>query len=214
MAKRSKKSRPGPDSKSETPVNQLKPGQARDAATARMVVAGLTTNAVIAAEFSKFPYGDVDLTECGNALVDTAEDVNKGDLGDAEALLAAQAVTLNTIFANLAHRACLNLGQYLDTSERYMRLALKAQGQCRATLETLAAIKNPPTVFARQANITSGPQQVNNRVTLARAGNQETLPNELLEAHGERLDDGAASTTSTSDTALAPVGTVHRTAIG
>jgi hypothetical protein len=43
-----------------------------------------------------------------------------------------------------------------------MRLALKAQSQCRATLETLSAIKNPPVVFARQANITNGPQQVNN----------------------------------------------------
>jgi hypothetical protein len=34
-----------------------------------------------------------------------------------------------------------------------MRLALRAQGQCRATLETLAVMKSPPTVFARQANI-------------------------------------------------------------
>ena len=42
-----------------------------------------------------------------------------------------------------------------------MRLSLKAQGQCRATLETLAVIKNPP-VFAHQANIAHGPQQVNN----------------------------------------------------
>jgi hypothetical protein len=43
-----------------------------------------------------------------------------------------------------------------------MRLALKAQGQCRATLETLAAIKNPPVVFAKQRNISHGHQQVNN----------------------------------------------------
>jgi hypothetical protein len=43
-----------------------------------------------------------------------------------------------------------------------MRLALKAQGQCRATLETLAVLKNPPTVFAKQANIAAGAQQVTN----------------------------------------------------
>jgi hypothetical protein len=37
-------------------------------------------------------------------------------------------------------------------------LALKAQSQCRATLETLAAIKNPqPVAFVRQANIAHGP---------------------------------------------------------
>jgi len=54
---------------------------------------------------------------------------------------------------------------------------LKAQSQCRATLEALAAIKNPPIVYARQANIAAGPQQVNNGVpgpvrADARAGNR------------------------------------------
>jgi hypothetical protein len=44
-----------------------------------------------------------------------------------------------------------------------MRMALKAQAQCRATLETLATIKNPSVVFARQANIAQGPQQANNK---------------------------------------------------
>lgn len=34
----------------------------------------------------------------------------------------------------------------------------KAQSQCRATLETLAAIKNPPVIYAKQANISNGPQ--------------------------------------------------------
>jgi len=51
----------------------------------------------------------------------------------------------------------------LSAMETYLRLALKAQAQSRATLETLAAIKNPPVVFARQANINhGGQQQVNN----------------------------------------------------
>jgi len=41
---------------------------------------------------------------------------------------------------------------------------MKAQNQCRMTLETLAAIKKPPVVFARQANINqgNGNQQVKN----------------------------------------------------
>lgn len=42
----------------------------------------------------------------------------------------------------------------------------KCSTQCRATLETLAEIKNPrPVVFVRQANIANGPQQVNNGST-------------------------------------------------
>jgi len=57
-----------------------------------------------------------------------------------------------------------------------MRLALRAQSQCRATLETLAVIKNPTTVaYVRQANIANGPQQVNNAPQTARevSGAQE-----------------------------------------
>ena len=50
------------------------------------------------------------------------------------------------------------MGEYLLATETYLRLALKAQSQCRATLETLAAIKNPPVIFAKQANVTTGPQ--------------------------------------------------------
>jgi hypothetical protein len=60
-------------------------------------------------------------------------------------------VTLNAMFTQLANQSTQS--QCVDQLDRYMRLALKAQGQCRATLETLAAIKNPPTLFARQANI-------------------------------------------------------------
>lgn len=37
-----------------------------------------------------------------------------------------------------------------------------AKRRCRATLETLAVIKSPPSVFAKQANMANGPQQVNN----------------------------------------------------
>jgi len=48
------------------------------------------------------------------------------------------------------------MGQYPEAFERYMTLSLKAQGQALATLETLAAIKCPPVVFARQANINNG----------------------------------------------------------
>ena len=80
-----------------------------------------------------------------------------------------------------------------------MRLALRAQGQCRATAETLAAIKNGPAVFARQANIAHGPQQVNNTLAVARAGNVETAPNEPLEAHAKRLDSGTTSAASARD---------------
>ena len=71
---------------------------------------------------------------------------------------------------------------------------LRAQSQCRATIETLAVIKNPQAVaFVRQANIAAGPQQVNNGMSAAHAASRalenEFEPNRLLETqYGERLD--------------------------
>jgi len=46
-----------------------------------------------------------------------------------------------------------------------MRKTLRAQSQRRSKLETLAAVKNPPVVFAKQADLASGPQQVNSAKT-------------------------------------------------
>ncbi len=77
-------------------------------------------------------------------------------------MLLTQAQTLDTVFHKLARLAGSNFSN-LEAADTFMRLALRAQSQCRATLETLAVIKNPTTVaFVRQANIANGPQQVNN----------------------------------------------------
>lgn len=98
-------------------------------------------------------------------------------------MLASPAYTLNEVFSNLASRAYLNFGEYLDSGERFMRLAMKAQSQCRATIETLAEIKNPrPIAFVKQANIANGHQQVNNGSSRAE---NETQPNKLSEEDNE-----------------------------
>ena len=95
-----------------------------------------------------------------------------------------------------------------------MKLALKAQNQCRMTLETLAAIKNPPVIYARQANFANGPQQVNNGV-IPHAAKNESAPNELFEnkhGEGEWLDGGAPREAIGSDPAKAAVGAINRAA--
>ena len=106
------------------------------------------------------------------------------------------------------------MGEYFNAAETYMRLALKAQTQCRATLETLAAIKNPqPVAFVRQANIAHGPQQVNNSssVDTSRAEKSENQPNKLLEQqHGGRGDFGTAGAAGGLDSPLEAVGAVNR----
>ena len=92
-----------------------------------------------------------------------AEAVAQSDLSILEPILTSQAHILNTIFNDLSQITRQNLSSNLEAFDRLLRLALRAQTQCRATLETLAEIKNPTSVtFVRQANIAHGPQQVNN----------------------------------------------------
>ena len=79
-----------------------------------------------------------------------------------------------------------------QTYAKLMRIALRAQPQCRATLETLAAVKNPSSVaFVRQANIAHGPQQVNNEMVARAQENEISQKNVLETPHGEWLDIGA-----------------------
>jgi hypothetical protein len=192
-------------------------------------VAGVAMNAFVAKQFCFGPFRELDVTACFDAMAKAAGQVNAGDLSGPEALLTSQSVTLNAIFGKLACRA--HQAQYVAQFETYMRLALRAQGQCRATCEALAVLKNPP-VFAKQANISHGPQQVNNsqgtRQVYNAPGSETAQPpraretgspqNELLEAEhgtrqlesGQRLDAGTSRGTGTRDPGLAPGGVLNR----
>jgi hypothetical protein len=136
------------------------PGVSMDKAIADMAVAGMAANAGTVVRFAAAEHGDLSLNDMVESLRQQGEAAARGDLSALEKMLAGQAVALNAIFSELARGAAINMGEYLDATERYMRLALRAQGQCRAAMETLAVMKNPP-VFARHANIAHGPQQVN-----------------------------------------------------
>ena len=151
---------PAPNSR--TLQVHVKPGETQDRAVAGILGRGLVTNASTAIRFLHSEHKDLSLMDMAREMRDQGEAVNRGDFAVSEQMLNAQAVALNTIFGELARRAALNMGEHLSATEAYMRLAFKAQAQCRATIETLAEMKNPPVVFARQANISNGPQQVNN----------------------------------------------------
>jgi hypothetical protein len=189
---------------------------------AELAMEGIANNAATAQRFSTGIMGDNDLTACYEHLNEQASKVTKGDLSGLERLLTAQAYALDKMFNELARRAALNMGEHLEATDRYMRLALKAQSQCRATTESLANIKNPPIVYAKQANIANGPQQVNNGVSpehnakaqaQAGAGNFKKPQSKLLEGdHGERLDVGAQAQTSGANQALETLGARHRPA--
>ncbi|AVR87528.1 hypothetical protein [Thauera aromatica] len=147
-------------------------------------------------------------------LKDQGAAFSSGDMTHAEAMLSAQATALQTLFARLTEKAMMQ--SHMPNLEAFMRLALRAQSQSRATLQTLAAIKNPPVIYAKQINQTTGQQQINNGVTTpSRKREIETEPNKLLEeAPDERMDTRATSAAVGADPIMAPLGTIDGAAYG
>lgn len=189
-------------------------------AMARMALRPSTSAAIVVEAYSK-PLGAHDLGALADTLATGMEGLSSGDMTRAEAMLYGQAHALQAMFMNLARRASSQ--EYMANMETFMRMALKAQNQCRMTLETLAAIKNPPVVFARQANINNGGQQQVNNGTMptsaeqarqhAHAATSQSEQNEVLGANdGERMDAGKASTAGRTDPHLEAVGEVDRPA--
>lgn len=167
-----------------------------------------------AADGNREIFKEVDVPILMDIIRKQAGAVQGGDMSQAEAMLANQATALQTLFARLVERGMCQ--STMPILEIFMKLALRAQNQCRSTLETLAAIKNPPVVFARQANFANGPQQVNNGVnTLGqapRARENKIEQNQQLEAipHEQRLDFGATKKAGETDQDLEAVGKIDR----
>ena len=100
--------------------------------------------------------------------------VNDGNLNGLEAMLVGQSKALQMMFMSLARRA--DASTQLKQYQTFMNLALKAQSQSRSTIEAVVALKYPRQVIvAKQANISSGAQQVNNGV-MPSAPQQPTPP--------------------------------------
>ena len=124
-------------------------------------------------------YANVELSGLVDALTEQTRASSEGNLKQAEAMLTPQAHVLDALFNRLT-RIAMN-AEHLDTADRYLKLALRAQSQCRATWEAISAIQNPPMVgYVQQANIAHGPQQVNNEIS-TRARENRKAPNKLLE---------------------------------
>jgi hypothetical protein len=199
--------------KAKSKEDPLKRNEAEEREVARLMLRPSVNSAQTLRHVIGRPHPDLRPTLDGliDELSDQCAMVSKGSLARPEAMLTTQAHTLDALFHDLTKLAYANLADHhFEAFERLFRLAFKAQSQSRATIETLGALKNPPMVFAKQANVTTGPQQVNNGISRAREN--DLVQNELLEqSHGERLDIGTEGTTGPFDTALETVGAVHRT---
>lgn len=196
---------PVPVNKSRSIEVFVQPGETQDRAVAGMVARGLVVNASTVIRFAEHEHDGLSLMDMALELRDQGEAVNRGDLAALERLLTAQALSLNAIFGELSRVVKCNLFKVPDVADRYLRLALRAQSQCRATVETLAAVKNPSVVFARQANIAHGPQQVNNGAERtstragAHAGKVNPGPNEQSGADHDGLARGAIAGVRSTD---------------
>jgi hypothetical protein len=207
-------SKPAIDKSREIEV-VCKEGEDLQLASARVLIGPHVMNANATAHFAKSQVGELfAIAPLVAAFAEGSKRVNSNDMKDVEATLISQATALNVMFGELSRRAANNMGEYIQASEVYFRMALKAQNQCRMTLETLSNIKNPPVVYARQANIANGPQQVNNGTMPSRthADENRNQPNKVLE-HGneQRMDKATQGETGASDSSLETVAAGNRT---
>lgn len=167
-------------------------------------------------------YGPANIASMYAEVRDTVKKVVEGDMTKPEALLMAQAMSLNSIYNECASVAGALLRNNLPQAEVLLRMALKAQAQCTQTLRVLGELKNPKAVaFIKQQNNATN-QQVNNGSSAQPAApaarvheESPTNANELLDHHhGERLDAGAASEAGRGNQALEAVGAVDRPEVG
>lgn len=156
---------------------------------------------------------NIDVSSLHLALRAEVGRVRAGSLEPVEEMLFSQAHALQAIFSGLAEKAarCTNSDHY----EMYLRIALRSQAQCRATLQTLAEVKNPPMIWAKQANVVNGQQQVNvGTPAPAREAEPKVVKNELFEGshHEERMDPGTPCQAGTGNPAMEAMAAVNGTA--
>ena len=141
-----------------------KEGEEASLATARTILGpdfrhALAVSQVLKAQFSKVE-GAPGFGDYADAIQERGDKAVKGELAFVSRALAAQAMTLDTMFTELARRMAVNMGDYLGATETYARIALKAQAQSRATLEALAKLHQPREQTVRHVHVNEGGQAV------------------------------------------------------
>ena len=122
-------------------------------------------------------------------------------------ILLAQAHSLNALSSYMIRKG--HYSDYIDHLKAYFNIALKAQNQCRMTLETLAEINNPKTYIQ---NNKAQYQQVNNGEQPSRAGENLKSTNELLTDGSndyETMDARGTTKASRTDKEMEAVGEKH-----
>jgi hypothetical protein len=208
--------------KKSKPLGKIKPnniisikqtsGETPAEAMARQMLQPMLKNAVAASSFTgklfegqKEVPGTADYTQYIEAAADGAA---KGELELVSKTLAAQAIALDSMFSELARRAALNAGEYMNATERYGRLALKAQSNCRATLEALARLHQPREQTVRHVHVNEGGQAIVADQFHHQVGGQRNV-NSTKQCHATGMPSEYATlpcSNSTGDTVSVPSG--------
>ena len=77
------------------------------------------------------------LTDTAEIMAEACKKVRADDLSDQRDILTSQAMALDAVFTIMVLRAENNVKDHFSAAERFMRLGLKAQAQCRTTIEAL-----------------------------------------------------------------------------
>ncbi|MEQ9379909.1 MAG: hypothetical protein RJP95_03545 [Pirellulales bacterium] len=158
---RSKASKPPP---ANTLVVKRASTETEGAAMARVLLGPYVRHGVAASTYANrlinFAGEQPGIMDFAEFVKDLAEQAKGGDLSLASRILAAQAVTLDTMFTEFAKRAALNIGEHLGAVDSYGRMAMKAQANCRATLDVLAKLHQPREQTVRHVHVNEGGQAV------------------------------------------------------
>lgn len=191
-------------------VVHVAPGESEVDANSRAKLSPIANSAITAFNFHPVRSG----CDISGLIVEISKQtklVQGGDMSGPEAMLVSQAHALDVLFSSLAQKAALNMGGgFLQATESYLRLALKAQSQCRTTIEALGELKQPRSAtFIKQANI-AGQQQVNNGAP-SRAHEKDVTPTneQLTEDVHAQLDPRGTSATVCADPRVETVAKVH-----
>ena len=133
-------------------------------ATARTLLGPDFRHAVAVSQILEPSFGSMEgapeFGDYADAIHARGDGAQKGEKGFASRALAAQAITLDTIFTEMPRRMALNMGEHLAATETYARIAMKAQAQSRATLEALAKLHQPREQTVRHVHVNEGGQAV------------------------------------------------------
>ncbi len=147
-------------------VVEAQPNETARQAVARKFTGPFTRHGLITSEACSRLVNSFDgnmkpgLVDFAYAIKERADKAATGDLATSSAVLMAQALSLDGIFTEYARIALVNVTSHMDASERYMRLALKAQANSRATIEALAKLHQPREQTVRHVHVNEGGQAV------------------------------------------------------